>query len=184
MDACCKNTSGGMASVLGGDPEIIKETAKECDIDVANFNSPGQIVISGEKDKVNSCVDALKAKGLRKVIVLNVAGAFHSRLMAEAGKGLAAVLAESEIKMPQVPVYHNYTAAPAADIDSLKANLAAQVAGSVQWESCVRAMVESGADTMIEFGPGNVLTGLLRRTLPDVAYFNINSTESLEKFNS
>ena len=184
MDACCKNTSGGMASVLGGDPEIIKETAKECDIDVANFNSPGQIVISGEKDKVNSCVDALKAKGLRKVIVLNVAGAFHSRLMAEAGKGLAAVLAESEIKMPQVPVYHNYTAAPAADVDSLKANLAAQVAGSVQWESCVRAMVESGADTMIEFGPGNVLTGLLRRTLPDVAYFNINSTESLEKFNS
>jgi [acyl-carrier-protein] S-malonyltransferase len=104
--------------------------------------------------------------------------------MKVAGDGLAEVLANTEIKMPQVPVYHNFTAAPAADVNALKANLAAQVAGSVQWEGCVRAMVEAGADTMIEFGPGNVLTGLLRRTLPEVPYFNINSTETLDKFNA
>ena len=82
--------------------------------------------------------------------------------------------------MPPVPVYHNYTAAPAADVTGLKANLASQVAGSVRWEECVRAMVAAGGDTMIEFGPGNVLTGLMRRTLPEVPCFNINSVESLD----
>ena len=82
--------------------------------------------------------------------------------------------------VPAVPVYHNYTAAPAKDAAELRANLAAQVAGSVRWEECVRAMVAAGGDAMIEFGPGNVLTGLLRRTLPDVPYFNVNSVESLD----
>jgi [acyl-carrier-protein] S-malonyltransferase len=184
MDAACRATNGSMASVINGDAAVIREVCDKCGVDVANFNSPGQIVISGEKEALAAAVDDLKAAGIRKVIVLNVAGAFHSRLMKEAGEGLAKVLAETEIKMPQTPVYHNFTSAPAADAESLKANLAAQVAGSVQWEGCVRAMVEAGADTMIEFGPGNVLTGLLRRTLPEIPYFNINSTESLEKFNS
>jgi len=114
------------------------------------------------------------------VIVLNVAGAFHSRLMAPAGEALKPVLAGVAMTVPPVPVYHNCTAAPAADVAALKANLAAQVAGSVRWEECVRAMAAAGGDAMIEFGPGNVLTGLLRRTLPEVQCFNINSVESLD----
>ena len=82
--------------------------------------------------------------------------------------------------LPTTPVYHNFTAAVAGSVEELKANLASQVAGSVRWEECVRAMVAAGGDTMIEFGPGNVLTGLLRRTLPEVPYFNVNSAASLE----
>ena len=121
----------------------------------------------------------LKARGMRKIIVLNVAGAFHSRLMKPAGEALEKVLEESPVAMPRIPVYHNFTAAPAADVAQLRANLAAQVAGSVRWEECVRNMVAAGGDTMIEFGPGNVLTGLLRRTLPEVRGLNVNSAETL-----
>lgn len=179
MDKACRATSGGMASVLGGDAEIIKEVCAACEIDVANFNSPGQIVISGEKVKLAKAVEELKARGMRKIIVLNVAGAFHSRLMKPAGEALEKVLEESPVAMPRIPVYHNFTAAPAADVAQLRANLAAQVAGSVRWEECVRNMVAAGGDTMIEFGPGNVLTGLLRRTLPEVRSLNVNSAETL-----
>ena len=179
MDKACRATSGGMASVLGGDAEIIKEVCAACEIDVANFNSPGQIVISGEKVKLAKAVEELKAHGMRKIIVLNVAGAFHSRLMKPAGEALEKVLEESPVAMPRIPVYHNFTAAPAADVAQLRANLAAQVAGSVRWEECVRNMVAAGGDTMIEFGPGNVLTGLLRRTLPEVRGLNVNSAETL-----
>ena len=179
MDKACRATSGGMASVLGGDAEIIKEVCAACEIDVANFNSPGQIVISGEKVKLAKAVEELKARGMRKIIVLNVAGAFHSRLMKPAGEALEKVLEESPVAMPRIPVYHNFTAAPAADVAQLRANLAAQVAGSVRWEECVRNRVAAGGDTMIEFGPGNVLTGLLRRTLPEVRGLNVNSAETL-----
>ena len=179
MDKACRATSGGMASVLGGDAEIIKEVCAACEIDVANFNSPGQIVISGEKVKLAKAVEELKARGMRKIIVLNVAGAFHSRLMKPAGEALEKVLEESPVAMPRIPVYHNFTAAPAADVAQLRANLAAQVAGSVRWEECVRNMVAAGGDTMIEFGPGNVLTSLLRRTLPEVRGLNVNSAETL-----
>ncbi len=182
MDQACRATRGGMASVLGGDAAVIREVCAACDIDVANFNSPGQIVISGEQEKLAQAVAQLKERGMRKVVVLNVAGAFHSRLMAPAGEALVPVLAGAELKLPEVPVYHNCTAAPAGSVQELRANLATQVAGSVRWEECVRAMVGAGADTMIEFGPGNVLTGLLRRTLPEVKYYNINSVETLAAF--
>ena len=179
MDKACRATSGGMASVLGGDAEIIKEVCAACEIDVANFNSPGQIVISGEKVKLAKAVEELKARGMRKIIVLNVAGAFHSRLMKPAGEALEKVLEESPVAMPRIPVYHNFTAAPAADVAQLRAHHAAQGAGSVRWEEGVRNMGAAGGDTMIEFGPGNVLTGLLRRTLPEVRGLNVNSAETL-----
>ena len=179
MDAACNETSGGMASVLGGDEAVIKDVCAECGIQIANFNSPGQIVISGEKEKVAAAVEELKARGLRRVIPLNVAGAFHSRLMAKAGEQLGEVLAFTPMRMPEIPVYHNFTAAPAGSVDELRNNLKAQVAGSVRWEECVRQMIAGGGDTMIEFGPGNVLTGLLRRTDKEIKYFNVNSIESL-----
>ena len=180
MDKACRETDGAMASVLNGDPELISDICQKNGVDVANFNSPGQIVISGEKSAVATTVEALKAAGIRKVIVLNVAGAFHSRLMKSAGDALKNILANETFTLPcACPVYHNYTAAPAADIDELRQNLSMQVAGSVQWEKCVRAMAAAGGDTMIEFGPGNVLTKLCSRTLPEIKTVNINSFEAL-----
>ncbi len=182
MDIACNASSGGMASVLGGDETLIKEVCAECGIDVANFNSPGQIVVSGEKDKVAAAVAELKIRGMRKVIPLKVAGAFHSRLMAPAGEQLDEILESASIKLPEIPVYHNFSAAVAGTVEELRANLHGQVAGSVRWEECVRQMIAAGGDTMIEFGPGSVLTGLLRRTDRNIQYFNINSVESLDKF--
>ncbi|MBQ4329701.1 MAG: ACP S-malonyltransferase [Lentisphaeria bacterium] len=182
MDAACNQTNGSMASVLNGDPEVIKKVCAEHNVDVANFNSPGQIVISGEKEALAAAVDGLKAAGIRKIIVLNVAGAFHSRLMKSAGDALVPVLENSSFKLTNIPVYHNFTAAPAADEAELRKNLAAQVAGSVRWEECVRAMAALGADTMIEFGPGNVLTKLCSRTIPELATANINSFAALNTF--
>ena len=179
MDAACNETTGGMASVLGGDLDIIKEVCEQCGIQVANFNCPGQVVISGEKEKVTAAVAELKARGLRKVIPLKVAGAFHSKLMAKAGEQLSEVLTDIPMQLPKTPVYQNFTAEVAGSVDELKENLKSQVAGSVRWEECVRQMIAAGGDTMIEFGPGNVLTGLLRRTDKEIKYFNVNSIESL-----
>ena len=179
MDEACKENPGTMASVLGGDKAVIEEVAQLCGIDVANYNSPAQIVVSGTVEGVGKAVEELKARGMKKVIPLNVAGAFHSRLMAPAGEKLAAALKDVELVMPPVPVYHNRTADAASDVDNMRELLASQVAGSVRWEECLRRAVEAGADTVIEFGPGNVLTGLARRTVSELKLININSAETL-----
>jgi len=182
MDEACAANSGTMASVLGGDEATIREVCAECGIDVANYNSPGQIVISGVVSGVEKAAAMLKEKGVKRVIPLAVAGAFHSRLMAGAGEGLKKVLAQTAIAMPQVPVYHNFTAAAAKDAAEIRDNLYHQVAGSVRWTQSVQNMIAAGADAMIEFGPGNVLTNLMRRTDAGVKVCNINSFESLNNF--
>ena len=180
MDEACASASGGMASVLKADPSIIEAACAEADIDVANYNSPGQIVISGEKSKLARAIEILRAKGVSRIIELNVAGAFHSRLMSEAGERFVPALEAAELRMPSVPVYHNFTADAARDLAELRSNLARQVSGSVRWEGCLRRAAAAGADTVIEFGPGTVLTGLAKRTLPELKLVNINSVEALD----
>lgn len=182
MNEACQAAEGGMASVLGGDNTIIAEVCAECGVDVANYNCPGQTVISGEKEKVLAAVEALKAKGMKKVIPLNVAGAFHSRLMRSAGDKLVPVLAVAEIQRPKIKVAQNFSGETVSDPVQIRQNLAEQVAGSVRWEACVRTLIASGADTVIEFGPGNVLTGLAKRIDPEIARYNIGSLADLESF--
>jgi len=177
MDAACKAVKGGMASILGGDPAVIAEVCAACDIDVANYNCPGQIVISGEAEKVEKACADLAGRGFRKVIPLTVAGAFHSRLMKTAGERLAEVLKTAPIAMPKVPVFQNFTGKVPENVDAIRANLSSQVAGSVRWEDCVRGAAALGADTMIEFGPGAVLTGLARRTIAEMQRININGKD-------
>lgn len=174
MDEACRSTNGGMASVLAGDPEVISSVCSECGIDVANLNCPGQIVISGEKDGVAKACAMLKEKGVKRAIPLNVAGAFHSRLMAAAGEKLRGPLAETEVAIPAIPVAQNFTGKVEKDPAVIKENLAGQVAGSVRWEDCIRAMIAAGAEQFIEFGPGNVLTGLVKRTDATKQLVNIN----------
>lgn len=180
MDEACSRTSGGMASVLKADPEVIEAACAEAGIDIANYNSPGQIVISGEKTKLARAIEILRSKGVSRIIELNVAGAFHSRLMAEAGERFVSALAAAKLEMPKVPVYHNFTADAAGSLEELRGNLARQVSGSVRWEGCLRRAVAAGADTVIEFGPGAVLTGLARRTLPELKLVNVNCAEALD----
>ena len=185
MDQACRETAGGMASVLGGDPELIRAICAECDIDVANYNCPGQIVISGDTEKVAHAVSVLKDRGLRKVIPLNVAGAYHSRLMAEAGARLWTVLESTAMADPQVALAQNFTGAvTTGGVSAIRRHLVSQVAGSVRWDDCVRALLARGGDAVIEFGPGSVLTGLMRRIDGSVPTCNIGTAEQLASFSA
>ncbi len=183
MDQACRETVGGMASVLGGDLDIIRAVCLECDIDVANYNCPGQVVISGEAIKVEHAVSLLKDRGLRKVIPLKVAGAYHSRLMAWAGSQLGPVLDATVMVDPQLPLAQNFTGAvTTGGVAEIRRNLVSQVAGSVRWDDCVRTLIAQGGDAVIEFGPGNVLTGLMKRIDANVPAFNIGTAEQLAAF--
>ena len=183
MDEACRESNGGMASIIGLAPEIISEVCAKFDIDVANFNCPGQIVISGPADRVASAAAELKEKGARRAVTLNVAGAFHSRLMKSAGDALGEVLKGVTPAAPQIPVAQNVTGTIVSEPGEIRTNLKNQVAGSVRWDSCVRAIVETcGADSFIEFGPGTVLSGLIRRIDPNVNVRNISCMDDIEKF--
>ena len=182
MDECCKKAKGGMATILGGDIAIIGQVCAECNIDVANLNCPGQVVISGAEEQVTKAVAVLKEKGFRKVIPLKVAGAYHSRMMKDAGDALKGVLEGIPMKAPVIPVAQNYVGTCVNNVCEIRNNLVSQVAGSVKWEDCVKSILAGGADTVIEFGPGNVLTGLVKRINANVATFNINSIDSLKNF--
>ena len=174
MDAACKKTEGGMAAIIAGDPDVIREVCKECDIDVANYNCPGQIVISGVKEGVLKACGILKEKGFKRALPLNVAGAYHSRLMAEAGQQLRGPLASTYVSELELPVVQNLTGAAETGLDRIKENLAGQVAGSVRWEECVRTLIGLGAEKFIEFGPGAVLTGFVKKIDPSKALLNVS----------
>jgi [acyl-carrier-protein] S-malonyltransferase len=180
MDAACRETQGSMASVLGGDLAVIREVCGACGIDVANLNSPGQVVISGHAAGIDQAVAMLKEKGLRKVIPLKVAGAYHSRLMAGAGEKLGTVLAATPFSTPGIPVVQNVTGRETSDPEQIRKNLRDQVAGSVLWEDCVRRLKELGAGHVVEFGPGSILSGLVKRIDKDLNTCNVGKFDDLE----
>ena len=160
--------------IIAGNPDVIREVCKECDIDVANYNCPGQIVISGEKEGVLKACGMLKEKGVKRAIPLNVAGAFHSRLMAEAGRQLRGPLADTFVSELEHPVVQNLTGAVETDLRQIKENLVGQVAGSVKWEDCVRTLIGLGAEKFVEFGPGAVLTGFVKKIDPSKTLVNVS----------
>lgn len=174
MDEACRKTAGGMAAIIAGDPDVIREVCRECGIDVANYNCPGQIVISGEKEGVLKACGILKEKGVKRALPLNVAGAYHSRLMAEAGQQLRSALADTYVSELELPVVQNLTGATETNLDRIKENLVGQVAGSVRWEECVRTLIGLGAEKFVEFGPGSVLTGFVKKIDPGKVLRNVS----------
>ena len=181
MQEACENTNGAMASVLKANADTIKEACSECGAQIANLNSPGQIVISGDADKVKATMAALKSKGGR-CIPLKVAGAYHSELMKSAESKFEETLKKIKFNSPAVPVAQNYIGTTENSPEAMKQNVVKQLTGSVRWEECIKTMVELGIDTIIEFGPGNVLTGLAKKIDSNLKTININSVESLEAF--
>ncbi|OQA81248.1 MAG: Polyketide biosynthesis protein BaeE [Lentisphaerae bacterium ADurb.Bin242] len=185
MDAACRAEAGTMASILTDGttpPEVFARVCAECGIDVANFNSPAQTVISGTADGVAKASAILKEKeGVRRIIPLNVAGAYHSRMMTGAGEQLRPVLENVAVAKNEIPVAQNFTGAVTEDYTQIKENLVRQVAGSVRWVDCVRSLSALGADTFIEFGPGTVLTGLIRKIDASKTTWNVSSAEDLNK---
>lgn len=164
MQQACEQTTGGMAAVIGEDRAKVQELCRDFDIEAANFNAPGQIIVSGEKAKVAAAVAAAKDRGMKKVIPLNVAGAYHSRLMEPARAAFAAYLEGVPFAAPRFTVFTNTTGAALADPMAIKTALVKQVVSSVLWEDCMRSAAAVGATEFWELGPGGVLAGLARRT--------------------
>lgn len=164
MQQACEQTSGGMAAIMGEERAKVYELCREFDIEAANFNAPGQIIVSGEKTKVAAAVAAAKDRGIKKVIPLNVAGAYHSRLMEPARAAFAAYLEGVTFAAPTCTLLTNTTGQIVSAPADIKAALVKQVVSSVLWEDCMRNAAAAGATEFWELGPGGVLAGLARRT--------------------
>lgn len=164
MQQACEQTTGAMAAIIGEERAKVYELCREFDIEAANFNAPGQIIVSGEKEKVGAAVAAAKERGIKKVMPLNVAGAYHSRLMEPARAAFAAFLEAIPFAAPRFTVFTNTTGHAISDPAGIKAALVRQVVSSVLWEDCMRNAASAGATEFWELGPGGVLSGLARRT--------------------
>ncbi|MCB1096024.1 MAG: ACP S-malonyltransferase [Verrucomicrobiae bacterium] len=181
MEEACAATAGSMAAMIGGDEEAVRKLASDCDVDVANFNAPGQIVLSGSVEGVQKAIAGAKGAGIRMGKELNVAGAYHSRLMDSARVKLAAELATVDVNAPAYPVISNVTATAVADADEIRATLEAQVTGSVRWSESMEGLLEEGNDLFIEFGPGGVLAGLMGRIRKGTEVIGVHDVASLEQ---
>ena len=180
MQEACERTEGGMAAVIGGEENRIRELAAAADVDVANLNSPGQIVLSGEASKISLAVSMAKEYGARKAVELQVAGAFHSRLMDSAYLRLREVLEKTPIKAPQVPVVCNVDAVAVSDPDTIRRTLADQVTGSVRWTESIEYLLDHlHCSQLLELGPGGVLAGLVGRIRRGTPVISIADAASL-----
>lgn len=164
MQLACEKTVGGMAAIVGEERDRVKELCAEFGIEAANFNAPGQIIVSGDKVQIDAAVAACKERGWKRVIPLNVAGAYHSRLMEPARAAFADFLNGIPFSAPRFTVYTNTTGQAISDPVALRQALVKQVVSSVLWEDCTRSAAAAKPDAFWELGPGGVLSGLARRT--------------------
>lgn len=175
-------TGGAMSAILGTDAELIEKICEETPgiVSIANYNCPGQIVITGEEKAVLTAGEALKVAGARRVIPLKVSGPFHCELLKEAGKKLGEELEKIEIQTFAIPYVTNVTAQYVTESDQVKNLLVKQVSSSVRWQQCVEQMINDGVDTFIEIGPGKTLTGFLKKINRNVKALHIEKIEDLE----
>lgn len=169
MQKACELQQSTMAAVLGLDDAVVERVCAETPgiVVAANYNCPGQLVISGEVEAVNTACEALKAAGARRALVLPVGGAFHSPLMEPAREELAAAIEQTPFSAPRCPVYQNVTTTAVTDTSEIRQNLIAQLTAPVKWTQSVQQMVADGATEFVEVGPGKVLQGLVRKIHPE-----------------
>lgn len=176
MQKACEINPSTMAAVLGLDDHVVEEVCASVSGEVvvaANYNCPGQLVISGSVKGVELASDKLKAAGAKRVLPLQVGGAFHSPLMEPARKELAAAIEATVFSKPVCPVYQNVNALPSSDVEVIKKNLVAQLTAPVRWTQSVQQMAKDGAKTFIECGPGKVLQGLVKKIAPEAEAFSL-----------
>ena len=173
---------GAMAAILALDAAAIEEVTGAMEgVWIANYNCPGQIVISGEKAAVEDACEKLKAAGAKRAVMLNVSGPFHSGMLADAGEKLGEVLSQVELHEPQIPYVANVTAQYVKNAAEVKELLTRQVSSSVRWQQSVEAMIADGVDTFIEIGPGKTLAGFMRKISRDVKTLNVEKLEDISK---
>ena len=170
MQQACQETEGTMAAILGLSNEIVESVCNEIDgiVKPANYNCPGQLVISGEFNAVEKACESLKEKGARRALILPVSGAFHSDLMKSASNELKKGIDNIDFKKPTCPIYQNFTASAVIDPLVIQANLLNQLTGAVLWSQSINKMIKDGVKEFIEVGPGNILQGLIKKIDGDV----------------
>ena len=170
MQEACQKTNGTMAAILGLENKIVEDVCNEIDENVkpANYNCPGQLVISGEYNAVETACQILRERGAKRALILPVSGAFHSDLMESAKKELKDGIDKTEFKKPICKIYQNFSAKPVIDPEIIKMNLLSQLTGAVLWSQSVNEMVNDGINEFVEVGPGNTLQGLIRKINPEV----------------
>ncbi len=173
---------GAMAAILALDAAVIEEVTGAMEgVWIANYNCPGQIVISGEKAAVEEACEKLKAAGAKRAVMLNVSGPFHSGMLTAAGEKLGQVLSRVELHEPRIPYVANVTAQYVKSAAEVKELLTRQVSSSVRWQQSVEAMIGDGVDTFIEIGPGKTLAGFMRKISRDVKTLNVEKLEDIGK---
>ncbi len=179
MQEAGTNYPGGMAAVIGLDLISLEEVCQETGTQIANLNSPEQVVISGTNQGLAWAMDLAKARGAKRVIRLSVSGAFHSHLMSPAAEGLGKAVLACKFFHPTVPIVANVTAEPKSTAEEVKEGILKQVCDCVRWQPSVEYMIGAGVSTFIEIGPGQVLTGLIKRISRDVELINLNNQNSI-----
>jgi [acyl-carrier-protein] S-malonyltransferase len=173
-------TPGGMAAIIGLDESPLAEVCQQSGTSIANLNCPGQIVISGAKDKLERAMEMVKEKRAHRAIPLQVSGAFHTTLMQPAVDGMTEVMADLKFNNPNVPIIGNTTAKPLTTAETVKEELLTQLCNCVQWQRSIEYMVNDGVSNFIEIGPGRVLAGLIKRIDRDVNIMNIGDVEAVK----
>lgn len=172
---------GGMVAIIGLDDVSVEQVCQETGAQTANLNSPGQIVVSGTREAMVRAMDLARAMGARRTIALNVSGAFHSPLMQPAAEGIANAISELDFRHPSTPIVVNSTAQPVTTADEVKEELLRQLLHCVQWQKSVEYMVDAGVDTFIEIGPGQVLSGLIKRINTEAQILNLEDASSVRE---
>ncbi len=180
MEEACQAAPSTMAAMIGGSNEAVQALAADCDIDVANYNCPGQTVVSGSLEGVDKAVAGAKAAGIKIAKKRNVAGAYHSRFMKGAQEKLYPELTATPMQMPACPVYCNYEARTITSEEDVRAMLGAQVCGSVRWADCMQALIDQGERLFIEMGPGKTLAGMMSRICKEAKVISIEDAAGLE----
>lgn len=179
MEEACQAAPSTMAAMIGGSNDAVAALAADCDIDVANYNCPGQTVVSGSLEGVDKAVANARGAGIKIAKKLNVAGAYHSRFMKTAQDKLVAELQNVDMQMPSVPVYCNYEARPVTSTDDIRNMLGEQVCGSVRWAASMEQLIEQGERLFIEMGPGSSLAGMMSRICKEATVISIEDVPSL-----
>lgn len=181
MEQAVPAGEGSMAAVIGLDADRIEAAITGTKAEIANYNCPGQIVITGPKTAVEEASVMLKEAGARRVLPLSVSGPFHSSLLQDAGKKLEKELSEVKFSSLKIPYVTNVTAQYVTDIKETKDLLAKQISSSVRWQQSIEKMLEEGVDTFVEIGPGKTLAGFMKKIAPDVKIYNIQKVEDLDQ---
>lgn len=181
MDEACAATTGAMAAMIGADENAVRTLAADADVDIANVNAPGQIVISGEEAKVEIAIGVAKEHGIRRATLLNVAGAYHSRLMESAYRKFGDTLVDVQMQTPKFSVVSNVTGEEVKTLPEIRRTLQEQITSTVRWLDCMETLLDRGCDLFIELGPGGVLAGLLKRIRKDVEVMSVSDADAVRE---